>query len=119
MKYEDSHLSGPQLLRHVDGELSAHDEEVARAHLEACWECRARRRELQDAIADLVRVHQRAIETPSPPAAGPRTLLKARLAQLSAQPSPHPNWLALPRGFAWAAAASLVVLGLISRPYGS
>ncbi len=110
MKYEDSHLSGPQLLRHVDGELSAHDEEVARAHLEACWECRARRRELQDAIADLVRVHQRAIETPSPPAAGPRTLLKARLAQLSAQPSPHPNWLALPRGFAWAAAASLVVL---------
>ncbi len=84
MKYPDSHLSDQQLLLDVEGELRAHDEKLVRAHLSACWSCRARRQEFEAAIADFVRSHQREFERELPPAAGPRALLKARLAELSA-----------------------------------
>ena len=47
MKYEDSHLSDQQLLLDVEGELSAQRPEAVRAHLDACWKCRARRREIE------------------------------------------------------------------------
>jgi hypothetical protein len=119
MKYEDSHLSDQQLLLDVDGQLSAGDEKLVRAHLDGCWKCRARRQELENAIVDFVRVHQRAFDTKIPPAAGPRALLKAQLAQLSStQPNRNSNWWMVPSGYAWAAAlCSLLVLGLyLARP---
>lgn len=83
MKYTDSHLSDEQLLLDAEGELSARDEKAVRAHLEACWKCRARRQELETAITDFVRVHQREFDRELPSAAGPRALLKATLAELS------------------------------------
>lgn len=114
MKHEDSHPSQQQLLLHLEGELSGHDEELVRAHLEACWQCRAQRQELENAIADFVRVHQREFEAQSPSADGPRALLKARLGQLSAaQSDSRANPLAFPHGFAWAAAVcGLLAVGL-------
>jgi hypothetical protein len=84
MKFEDSHLSDPDLLLDVDGELSAHDATLVRTHLDGCWKCRARRSDLEQAIADLIRVHPRELGAALPSAAGPRALLKAQLAQLSA-----------------------------------
>ncbi len=82
MRFKDSHLSDQQLLLDVDGELSGHDGKLVRAHLDACWSCRARRGELENAIADFVRVHQRDVEVKLPPIAAPRALLKARLVRI-------------------------------------
>ena len=77
-----SQLLRQQLLLDAEGELSAHEEKLVRAHLSACWTCRARRQEFEKAIADFVRSHKREFEPELPPAAGPRALLKARLAEL-------------------------------------
>jgi len=115
MKYPDPHLSDQQLLLDVDGELSPPDEKLVREHLEACWKCRARRQELDHSIADFIRIQQRELDAKVPPAAGPRALLKARLAELSANP-PRPGWFALPPPLTWAPAAAicgLAVLGLL------
>jgi len=83
MKFPDSHPSDQQLLLDMEGELSARDEKAIRAHVEACWKCRVRRQELEAAIADFVHVHQGDFGKDLPSAAGPRALLKARLAQLT------------------------------------
>jgi hypothetical protein len=114
MKDEDSHLSDQQLLLDVDGELAARDQKPVRAHLDACWKCRARRQEFEKAIIDFVRVHQREFDTKIPPAAGPRALLKAQLAQLSStRPNGSSNWFTLSREYAWAATlCGLLALGL-------
>jgi len=115
MKYKDSHLSDQQLLLDVEGELSAHDEKLIRGHLAGCWKCRVRRQELESAIAGFVHVYQQEFEAKLPPVAGPRALLKAQLAQLSAnERSGRLNWLRLLRKFAWAAALTvLLVPGLL------
>jgi len=115
MKYKDSHLSDQQLLLDVEGELSAHDEKLVRSHLAGCWKCRVRRQELESAIAGFVRVYQQEFEAKLPPVAGPRALLKAQLAQLSAtETSGRSNWLSLLRRFAWAAVLTgLLVPGLL------
>jgi hypothetical protein len=115
MMYEDSHLSDEQLLLDVDGELSRHDEQLVRTHIEDCWKCRARRQEIEAAIGDFVHVHQQEFDTKLPPAAGPRALLKARLAQLSAiEPKRASGWFIFARRFAWATALfGLLSLGLL------
>ncbi len=90
MEYKDAHISDEDLLMAIDGELDGQQAlEVAR-HLPACWECRARRQEIEDAIAVYVRVHQRNLDSRIPSAAGPRALLKARLA-LVAETAPAPT----------------------------
>jgi hypothetical protein len=111
MKYEDSHFSDQQLLLEVQSELSAHDEKRIRAHLKACWKCRARRQELESAITDFVRLYQREFEK-EPPTTGPCELLKARLAQLSIEPVPSSTWIPAQRK--WAAAAAICGLLLLS-----
>ncbi len=84
MKHPDSHLSDEQLVLDLEGELSADEEKLVRAHLAACWACRTRRHEFEVAIADFVQLQKREFEPELPPAACPRALLKARLAELSA-----------------------------------
>jgi len=113
MKY-DEHLPDQQLLLDVEGELSPRDEKRVRAHLAGCWKCRARRQELENAITGFVRVYQRESETKLPPVAGPRALLKAQLAQLSATAANgYLGWFTFPRALAWTAAlGGLLVLGL-------
>jgi hypothetical protein len=110
MKY-DEHLPDQQLLLDVEGELSSRDQKVARDHLAGCWKCRARRQELENAISGFVRVYQREFEAKVPPAAGPRAMLKAQLADLSARGR---SGFPFPRGLAWlVAACSLLVVGLL------
>jgi hypothetical protein len=112
MRQENSHLSDEQLVRDVDGELAAGDRKPVKAHLDACWKCRARRQELEKAITDFVRVHEQEFDARLPPAAGPRALLKARLGQLSAAGSSRAT---SERLFAWSitiGACAFVALGL-------
>ena len=100
MKHEDSHLTDQQLLQDIDSELSAHEEKTVRAHLGACWQCRARRQEMEQAIGDLMRIQQREFDAQLPPVAGRRALLRAELSQLavgarSRSALPHGTWWAL------------------------
>jgi len=112
MKTEDSHISDQQLLLGVEGELSAADAALVRSHLDACWKCRARSQEIQNAIADYARAYEREFEGKLPRAAGPRALLKAQLAQQAASNAARTlHWFSLP-GFVWALAGICCVLAV-------
>ncbi len=117
MKHEEAHLSDQQLLRLLEGELSAREEKLARSHLEACWACRARGKELDETIAAVVRAYQGTFEDQVPPIAGPRAQLKAQLQRLSREDASTQSdlWM-FQGGFARAAAAGiagLLLLGLL------
>jgi hypothetical protein len=95
MEFKDAHISDEDLLMAIDGEVSgARASEIA-SHVTACWACRARRQEIEAAIGAYVRVQQQDLDSKIPSAAGPRALLKARLAELPAPPSRGvpPLWL--------------------------
>ncbi len=65
---ERVHPAPEQLLRHLDGELSAREAEQVRVHLDACWECRAEREEFQKTATECVRFRQMAAAaSPAPP----------------------------------------------------
>jgi len=89
MQDQYSHLSDEQLLLDIEAELPVSEAKHVRAHVDACWTCRVRRQELESAIADFVHLTERDLEDKLPPTDGPRALLKAQLAQLSASP---PGW---------------------------
>jgi len=79
----DMHLSDREMLLAADGELSTRRAARAHAHLAACWGCRARMAEIEGTIADFVRAQRQAFDLQLPPIAGPRALLKAKLADLA------------------------------------
>jgi len=112
----ESHLSDEELLLAADGELSAARAAKAAVHLEHCWSCRARRQELEGAVADFVRTYRDELSEPVAPVAGPKALLRARLAELAAVRRPWwrrgdalPNWR-------YAAVACLVA-GIVAAGY--
>lgn len=86
----DSHASDQLLLMDLEGELSPRAAASIRAHLEACWRCRARRLELEQSIAQFIDAYQQQFDGQLPPAAGPRALLKAELAQISESAANNP-----------------------------
>src|SRR5262245_62385503 len=81
------------LVLFADGE-AGRDEAKIREHLAACWSCRLRMRELDEAATEFARIHRDPDqELPSPE--GPRSLLKARLRELAManRPSDMRSWL--------------------------
>jgi anti-sigma factor RsiW len=114
MSPKDSHLSDQELLSAADGELpSARAEQVA-SHLADCWACRVRKGEIDAAIGDYVRAYRGNLDPLLPSAAGPRALLKAQLAQMTAETASAPRdwrarWLQ-PPNLRYAGAALFVVL---------
>jgi anti-sigma factor RsiW len=112
MKRTDSHPTREELLLAADGELAPGRTERLQKHLSACWECRSRMRELEEAIADYVRLHRRNLDPMLPPAAGPRALLKAHLHELAASRASRRYWfdaVAWRRGLAAVAAICIAV----------
>ncbi|MEX2263937.1 MAG: hypothetical protein WD696_18425 [Bryobacteraceae bacterium] len=91
MRHEESHVSDQDLLRAADGELSTRKIAEIQKHLAACWTCRARRGELEGAIARFVETHHRKLDSLLPPPDGARALLKVRMEELSAV-SPPGSW---------------------------
>jgi len=83
---KDQHISHSELVAVSDGELDANRAAQVHEHLAACWTCRTRAKEIEGAITDFVRAHQATAVTP--PVEAPRALLRARLAELAAQPAP-------------------------------
>ena len=107
------HLTDERLLLEIDGELPGSDLAAVRSHLEACWECRARRREIESAIADFVRVHMQEFEGALPPVAGRARLLRAQLSQL-AGPGPTSAWPWLRGPRTWQPLAALCFAALLA-----
>ena len=85
MLHGESHLSDQDLLLAADGEVSPARAARMREHLAACEPCRARLNELEDATLRLVRLHRHDLDPRLPPAAGPRALLRARLADAASR----------------------------------
>src|ERR1700691_714867 len=115
MLSHESHLSDQELVLAADGELPSARAEQAEAHLLECWPCRARKQEMEHAIADFVHLHRGHLDPLLPPPAGPRALLKAQLAELASTPEPwRPTWLtAWPQVFAWKQAAAALLFGVV------
>ena len=118
MLSQEPHLSDQELVLAADGELSSARAEQVAAHLVECWPCRARKQELELAIADFVRLQRGHLDPLLPPPAGPRALLKAQLAELASTPQPWrtaslsaslPAWS---RVFAWKQAAAALLFGV-------
>jgi hypothetical protein len=108
----DRHLTDLEITQAADGELSAADSVRVRDHLEHCWNCRARRWELETTIKSFLGEHQVA-DSGIMPVDGPRALLKAKLSQLAGEPSAGISW----RGAALAvvSASMLVAAAILIR----
>ena len=117
MLNQNAHLSDEELILAADDELSIARGSAVRAHLSACWTCRARMLEIQQTIADIVRVHRENLERQPIDYTATRTRLKARLAELSTGSAPA--WAAeffRSLGSQWgrALAITLVLLASVS-----
>jgi hypothetical protein len=85
MANEDVHLSDQEFLLAADGELPTRRAVQVRAHLSACWDCRARMPEVEGTIADFARSYRQTLDPQLPPIVGPRALLRARLSELASE----------------------------------
>lgn len=123
MLSKDSHLSDPELLLAVDGELSPVRAAEAASHLAACWTCRVRKGEIEASIGDFVRAYRGSLDPLLRSAAGPRALLKAQLTEMTAEMASAPRgwrtqWLRFAKG-AYAGAtlfAATLALLIYFRP---
>jgi hypothetical protein len=96
MRPDYSHVPDRELLQSADGELSARRAADVRAHLDACWQCRARMRELDRTIGEFIALHNESLNARIGPGAGPRALLRARLSQLAEMPAARSPWASVP-----------------------
>lgn len=82
MQSERLHLSNQELLLAFDRELPSQKAKEVESHLEACWSCKARLREIERTIGDFIEVRERSADG-LPPAHNARVQLKAELAALA------------------------------------
>jgi hypothetical protein len=80
---QNPHLSDEQLLLTLDGESSAHEAAEVEAHLEACWSCRARGDQIENAIGDVVEYRDHLMKSHSPVSSGGQATFVARLDELA------------------------------------
>jgi hypothetical protein len=110
MLNQNLHPSDEDLLLFSDDELSARRTAWVRRHLAACWSCRARAAQIEVTIGEFMEVHRQASGPELPPLAGPRALLKARLAQSAAQQGCQQSFFLLnARSLAYLCALAVVV----------
>src|SRR5665213_54641 len=117
MPNDGGHLSDRELILAADGELKPRPDAQVRAHLAACWQCRTRLRGLEGAVSDFIQLRSATLDPQLPPPAGPRSLLKARLAECAQQlTSPRPFVLAqATTALGLAGVAIALVLFLVPR----
>jgi hypothetical protein len=94
MRNQEPHISDQDLLLLADGELKSRRSAEVRRHLAACCGCRTRVKEIEGTIADFVHLRHSDLDPQIPPVAGPRALLRARIAEaVAASPkSPGIGW---------------------------
>jgi predicted anti-sigma-YlaC factor YlaD len=115
----DMHVSDQEMLLAADGELSTHRAAQVHTHLAECWACRARMAEIEGTIADFARAHRQTLDSQFPPVAGPRALLRARLAELASEQESSSWRRLLHFTSATRAAAFLCVAVLVAAVVGS
>jgi Putative zinc-finger len=87
MRDHENHLSDEDLLIMVDGELSGSRSKQVEEHLAGCWDCRARKQNLEKTISNLVEARHAEFDSQVQASAGARALLKANMAQIAAEPA--------------------------------
>jgi hypothetical protein len=93
----------------VDGELSAREAAQAESHLATCWECRARKQDLETSITGFIRFYRASYEDTIPAADGPRALLRARMHEQTHR-TLWPNLLcSFVKKLGWAVLAAVLV----------
>ncbi|MGA3193701.1 MAG: hypothetical protein ABSD39_01740 [Terriglobales bacterium] len=89
------HISDEILISADDGELTAAETAVVKAHLEACWRCRVRMEKIERAIEDLID-YRASLPIPySGSRDGSRAIFFARLCQCASEFVPQPAWRGL------------------------
>jgi hypothetical protein len=123
-----THFRDDQLLLYSSGELHDTSNALIAAHIKSCSQCKGRLDRLESTLAEVTHAQRPAVTAELPSAAGPRALLKAQLANLSAGGSStqeastpkHPNgavWpLNWPRSIVFAS-LTLVVMLLVNRAW--
>jgi hypothetical protein len=109
MRHQESHVSDQELALLADGELDPGRAREVAAHLAACWFCRARRQDIENAIVDFVRLHRGTLDGRLPPPAPVRGMLKARLAHVAGTNRGGWRWPRL-QTLSYAGAALMAIL---------
>lgn len=92
MLHHGLHVSDQDLLQMLDGELPRRRSAAVQAHCENCWSCRARMTAIESTITDFTMAHRQSLDPQLPPVAGPRALLKARLAEQAHKTNAFARW---------------------------
>ncbi|MGC2172095.1 MAG: zf-HC2 domain-containing protein [Candidatus Sulfotelmatobacter sp.] len=109
MREQPLHVADERLLLYAGGEISAASSRQIRDHLDGCAACRMRLKYLESRLAQFGET-QRETWAELPPAAGPRALLKARLAEL-AERERSKGWLRSARGVVFGHRQTAVLAG--------
>ena len=80
---ENPHLSDEKLLFALDGELAASESAQVKSHLQACWSCRARSEQIEEAIASVVEYRDLLATSFGPISTGGRAEFVTQLRQLA------------------------------------
>src|ERR1700736_1123768 len=80
---ENPHLSDEKLLFALDGELAASESAQVKSHLQACWSCRARSEQIEEAIASVVEYRDLLATSFGPISTGGRAEFVSQLRQLA------------------------------------
>ncbi len=80
---KNPHLSDEKLLFALDGELAADESAQVRNHLQACWSCRARSEQIEEAIASVVEYRDLLATSFGPISTNGRAKFVTQLQQLS------------------------------------
>ena len=108
---DETHLSDQELLEAADGEVNAVEASRIARHLEQCWSCRARQKELENAVVSFVRAYEEEFDGQVPPPDAPRALLRARMSQLAVTPaSPWQLW----HNFRWDWKVAALALAVVA-----
>src|SRR5271154_4839016 len=91
MREEYLHVADEELLLHASGELPAGRSGPVSAHLGCCSHCHARLKELENTLTEFSETYLNSHDADLLPAAGPRALLKSRLAEQGREHRFHPG----------------------------
>jgi anti-sigma factor RsiW len=92
VREEHLHVADDELLLHADGEVRSSSSARIQAHLESCPQCRARLKDLANALLEFGEAQRTNWNAEFSNGAEPRALLELRLAELTEQESEN-GWL--------------------------
>jgi hypothetical protein len=87
-----THPEEGELLRYCDGELRARDSARVARHLVGCWDCRTRRDDLRQTIAEYVRYRRDVLEPALPQPPRPWNNLRGEFARMSVADDSGAAW---------------------------